>query len=175
MVAVSKNVFLINDTVHFIVFLKDQLDQTVVFKVYRPDNSLLLDYPLDLTDDYAASYWYLSQVVDAVGQWRFECTLSTGEVMNHYFTVENSLSIDEHLLGNVNVYPNPLKDNLYINSEIMVSKLVISDALGKQLFEFNDSFTGTKKIPVDFLSQGNYFLTVFDDKSNTATFKVIKE
>ena len=171
----EKTIFSTNELVYFIVFLKDQLGYNFNLKVYKPDNSIAFNWNRNLTQDYSSSYWWYNHIVDVEGQWRVECTLSTGEIINHYFTVDNSLSTNSYLLENTSIYPNPLKENLFVNAKVRVNKLIIRDVLGKQIYESKVKLIGTKKIPVNFLSKGLYFLTVLDENSNSATFKILKE
>ncbi len=171
----EKNIFSTNELVYFIVFLKDQLGYNFNLTVYKPDNSIAYNWNRNLTQDYSSSYWWYNGIVDIEGQWRVECSLSTGEIINHYFTVDNSLSTNDYLLEKTSIYPNPLKENLFINAKVRVNKLIIRDVLGKEIFGYNIKFIGTKKIPTAFLSKGLYFLTVFDENSNSATYKILKE
>jgi murein DD-endopeptidase MepM/ murein hydrolase activator NlpD len=171
----ERNIFSTNELVYFIVFLKGQLDKNFNLKVYKPDNSISFSWNRNLTQDFSSSYWWYSGIVDVEGQWRLECTLSTGEIINHYFTVDNSLSTNEYLLDKTTIYPNPFKENLFINSKTSINKLIIRDVLGKQIFVNEEKFIGTKKLPINFLSKGLYFLTILDENSNSATFKILKE
>ena len=171
----EKNIFSPNELVYFIVFLKDQFGQNFDLKVYKPDNSISLSWNRNLTEDYASSYWFYSGYVDIEGQWRLECTLSTGEIINHYFTVDNSLNTNKYLLNKTTIYPNPLNENLFINSKTRINKLIVRDVLGKRIFVNKDKFIGTKKLPVNFLSKGLYFLTILDENSNSITLKILKK
>ena len=171
----EKNIFSTNELVYFIVFLKDQFGQNFDLRVYKPDNSISLSWNRNLTEDYASSYWFYTGYVDIEGQWRLECTLSTGEIINHYFTVDNSLNTNKYLLNKTTIYPNPLNENLFINSKTRINKLIVRDVLGKRIFVNKDKFIGTKKLPVNFLSKGLYFLTILDENSNSITLKILKK
>ncbi|WOC40276.1 M23 family metallopeptidase [Polaribacter sp. HL-MS24] len=171
----EKNIFSTNELVYFIVFLKDQLGYNFNLKVYRPDNSIAYNWNRNLTQDYSSSYWWYNGTVDIEGQWLVECSLSTGEIVNHYFIVDNSLSTNDYLIEKTRIYPNPSKENLFINSKVRVNKAIIRDVLGKEIFEYDIKFIGTKKISTSFFSKGLYFLTVFDENSNSATYKILKK
>jgi len=170
----ERDVFLTNELVYFTVFLKDQLDIILTLTVYKPDNSIAYTQSGVLPEDYYASYYYISGIVEVEGQWRLEGSLSTGEVINHYFTVENSLSTDDYHLNKIHIYPNPLKENLFINSKVRVNKIIISDVSGKEIFVSKENFIDTKKLPVPFLAEGLYFLTILDENLNRSTYKIIK-
>lgn len=171
----EKDVFSTNELVYFTVFLKDQLGIILTLTVYKPDNSVAYTESGSLPQDYFASYYYISGNVDAEGEWRLEGTLSSGEVVNHYFQVENSLSINDYHLNKISIYPNPSKENLFINSKIRVNKIIISDVSGKEIYVSNENFIDTKKLPVSSLLKGLYFLTILDENLNKSTYKFIKE
>ena len=159
----------------FTVFLKDQLDITLTLTVYKPDNSIAYTQSGLLEQDYSASYYYISGPVEVEGQWRLEATLNTGEVVNHYFNVGNSLSYHDYYSNKIDIYPNPIKDHLFINSKVKVNKIIISDVLGKEIFVSKEKFINTKKLSVTFLPKGLYFITILDDNLNKSIYKIIKD
>ena len=168
------NNFNINETVYFTVFLKDQIGTSFDLKVYQPDNSVFYAWSRNLTEDYSASYYWYAKTVNAEGQWRVECTLSTGQVINHNFTV-GALNTTHLNLNNLSIYPNPVSGDLFINSDSRINKIVIKDALGKSVFEEEGSFTGIKKVKTQSLSKGLYFLSLTKENSQTENLKFIKE
>lgn len=170
----EENNFVLNDVVYFTVFLKDQFETSFDLRVYKPDNSIAYDWHRELTDDHIASYYWYSRTLNSKGQWRLECTLSTGQVMNHYFTV-GQLSTSAFAINNLTIHPNPVSDELAINSDDKIKKVVIRDALGKSVFENQSSFTGIKKVKTQSLSNGLYFLSVTFENAETQTLKFIKE
>lgn len=163
-----------NETVYFTVFLKDQLNESFVLKVFKPDNSIYETWTRNLSEDYVASYYWYSKNVTSQGVWKVECTLSTGQVLTHNFTVGN-LNTKENKLDNLSIFPNPAKGLLNIKSESRLEKILIRDALGKQIYFEEGNFTGIKKINTQSFSKGIYFITLTDDKLQTKTLKFLKE
>jgi len=70
-----------------------------------------------------------------------------------------------------NIYPNPVKDELFIESELPIKKVEIYSLAGALLLSDND-FNG--KISVSALSKGIYMVRVYTD-SGLVTEKVVKE
>jgi len=68
--------------------------------------------------------------------------------------------------SNVEIYPNPVQDLLYLNTEVTINHVEIMDALGNVVRSYypNDS---NFQIPIDFLANGIYYLRI---SSNDAAF-----
>ena len=71
------------------------------------------------------------------------------------------------------IYPNPIKDKLYLEFEQSKIKLVITNALGQTVYTSNDS-QPKHDIDVSFLSSGVYFVGV-ENKQGQKVMKIIKE
>lgn len=82
------------------------------------------------------------------------------------------------LAGKVNIFPNPLKDNLFIqlaDHNSLSFNLTVTDLLGKTVVNQDiilESFKETKKIDVSGLKDGIYMLRISDGE-NIYTRKVI--
>jgi len=71
----------------------------------------------------------------------------------------------------VQIYPNPVKDELRIaNNELKISKIAILDLVGQTIYQFNN----TNLINVSHLPSGTYFIRIETD-SGIVTKKFIKE
>ena len=68
--------------------------------------------------------------------------------------------------SNVEIYPNPVQDLLYLNTEVTINHVEIMDAFGNVVRSYypNDS---NFQIPIDFLANGIYYLRI---SSNDAAF-----
>ena len=69
------------------------------------------------------------------------------------------------------LYPNPVKDVLYLKSETKIDKIVIFDINGKKLLE--KELNGNDKINVESLLKGIYLIQIFaqnEEKSNSLKF-----
>jgi Leucine-rich repeat (LRR) protein len=75
---------------------------------------------------------------------------------------------------NINIYPNPVKDELRIESgDLKIASVEIVDLAGKKIFTFNSQLS-THSINVSALPQGIYFVKLETDKG-IVTKKIIKE
>ena len=75
---------------------------------------------------------------------------------------------------NVNVYPNPASEILFIelNSNTKKAQIIISNILGKEFI--NSTLTDTNKIEINSLPLGIYMLTIVTE-NGTETVKFIKQ
>jgi len=71
----------------------------------------------------------------------------------------------------INLYPNPAADYVIIQSDNIISKVVITDLLGNELLQQTDN--SIKKINTLSLQSGVYLIKAFTDKGFTDTQKLI--
>lgn len=73
---------------------------------------------------------------------------------------------------NIRIYPNPLpSDLLYLNSDSIISKIIIFDLMGRKIIEYKD-VKGSLEIPS--IQKGNYVLKIITDHGEQ-TEKLIVE
>jgi len=107
----------------------------------------------------------------------FEKLNSEFQMYSYELRINNTLSIIDASFNSdvVKIYPNPIKDILTINLNDKNDNLKVNvfDSLGKEIFSTR-SFQD-KNLAIDFsnLSNGIYFLHLFNDKK-FSTFKLIK-
>ncbi|MCO6494904.1 MAG: S8 family serine peptidase [Bacteroidetes bacterium] len=77
---------------------------------------------------------------------------------------------DKNFIG-INIFPNPVKDNLYLSSKQDISNVRIKDLTGKTVRVFS---TVTSAISVSDLANGIYFIEI-ETESNTYRFKLLKQ
>jgi hypothetical protein len=77
------------------------------------------------------------------------------------------------LAGKIEMYPNPVRDVLTVNSTADIRKVVITNTLGKVVG--NVTYTSNQKINTSNLSRGMYFVTFIGKDGNKVTQKLIKE
>jgi hypothetical protein len=75
--------------------------------------------------------------------------------------------------GNLQIYPNPVRDILTINSDSEIKTLRIADLYGRPLIKLNEN---SKYCELDLsqLHKGFYFL-ILETADKTITRKVIRE
>ena len=111
-----------------------------------------------------------------VGANPFTITVTEEEkpAQNYTITVYRAgkTGISETEAGKINIYPNPVKDELTIeNGELTIKKITIADLSGKSIQQINGS---QKQINVSVLAKGIYFVKIETDKG-VVTRKLIKE
>ena len=77
----------------------------------------------------------------------------------------------------VNVYPNPVKDNLFIqrqNGSYTNTSIVITDASGKVVYQNNSTLSNTLDVETASWSKGIYIIK-FNSNEGSTTMKVIKD
>lgn len=72
----------------------------------------------------------------------------------------NELSTDATLL----LYPNPVKDNIIISSELAVAEIKVFDAMGKLVLDLRELNTGEIKINTSAFKNGIYSIQLVSDK-----------
>jgi len=83
------------------------------------------------------------------------------------FTLTDNIStVVEHQYSNeVQLYPNPASDVLYLKSDDIVRTIRISDLLGKQLQILYPAKNGEISVPVETLGSGTYILQMETDNA----------
>jgi hypothetical protein len=86
-----------------------------------------------------------------------------------FFVVErNGTGLEDIQANNISIYPNPVREELFIKSETNIDKIEIYDITGKQIFTGN--LSKDKSINVSSLSAGIYLLKIGDFRG-----KIVKE
>ena len=89
------------------------------------------------------------------------------------FTV-GAADITNESVSPFTIYPNPVKDVLFIRSEEKIKSLRILSVSGEQLLAFYPESSETVEVPVSGLSKGIYLLRV-ESESGITTRKFMKE
>ena len=77
----------------------------------------------------------------------------------------------------VNIYPNPVKDNLFIqrqNGSNSNTNIVITDASGKVVYQSVNSLSSTLEVQTSNWSRGIYIVKLNSDEGSS-TIKIVKE
>jgi hypothetical protein len=86
---------------------------------------------------------------------------------------DSTLGVSEiELKKDINVYPNPTTDYLYINSEIEIKNVIISDLNGRII---NDLQFYDNKMFLGNLENGLYIANIIDVNGNSQSVKIIKK
>ncbi|MFA6581580.1 MAG: T9SS type A sorting domain-containing protein, partial [Paludibacter sp.] len=92
------------------------------------------------------------------------------------FTLTDNISsiVENQYSNDVQVYPNPSSDILYLKSDDRVRTIRICDLLGKQLQILYPDTNGEIPVPVETLAPGTYILRMETDNA-VKTTKFIKK
>ena len=88
------------------------------------------------------------------------------QIPNIKFVFDDSYSIEENT-ASFNIYPNPVKDELFIAAEVQVKEVAIYDIYGRQTMsqQVNET-TSQQVVDVAGLETGVYFVNVKTDNGN---------
>lgn len=116
-----------------------------------------------------------NQVEGIIGFENDKFYISREAVSNQFISLEQklfefkdartaSLSTRENSRANFSIFPNPVLDEISINFEEKIDRIIIFDTSGKKVFNKNSP---QKKIDISILSKGIYFLKIefFGNKS----------
>ena len=111
-------------------------------------------------------------------------TLTSSSILTQGFQQPNDMYLAvENIMPppfQVDVYPNPTQDNLFVklysNSSSPDATVRLMDMVGRILFETNiHSFeTEVLNIPMQNFSAGTYLLSISDKLENISSYKIIK-
>lgn len=101
---------------------------------------------------------------------------NSGSIYELYPRDVNDISdvtgINDNTLSNITVYPNPFSNEIKFNADQNVKRVVISSITGQVVK--NETVVGTS-VNTESLPQGMYLVTLFNDKGEKATLKMIKQ
>jgi choice-of-anchor B domain-containing protein len=100
-----------------------------------------------------------------------DCGTSTATMTIDAMVLSNKNSLNQHL----EVYPNPVQNQLFINFESFenIQELSIISASGRKLY-FNNSFQNKETINMSAWKSGIYFMVITDVNGNRIVEKIIK-
>ncbi len=112
------------------------------------------------------------------GEWTGDPNRSlevTGDLIANYVWGSNGIVgvRDNKQAGKIQMYPNPVRNILTVNSTVDFRKVIITNTLGKVVG--NMVYTNDKTINTSGLSRGMYFVTFVGKDGSKVTQKLIKE
>lgn len=91
-------------------------------------------------------------------------------------SITQTVGINENILANVSIYPNPVANQLFVNglTDGVLTTLAITDVAGKTITTPTTSSTTLQQIDITHLSSGIYFLQI-NSNLGTKIIKFVKE
>ncbi len=78
--------------------------------------------------------------------------------------------------GNITIYPNPVHNNLYINTSANIRQIIVSNSMGSQVIHntYQES-QGEYMLNMENLKPGLYIITLVDDNQHFMSKKILKQ
>ncbi|MCU7615169.1 T9SS type A sorting domain-containing protein [Chryseobacterium sp. GMJ5] len=108
------------------------------------------------------------------------CWKGTGSVTQANFSFVKINSVNNlgvrsvELDESVSVYPNPVKDNLYVKSAKDIAEFHVFNMVGQKIYSQKNN-SEKPQLNVSNLAKGNYILQMIDKNGNTSIARFIKE
>ena len=144
----------------------EALGQSMIFMtIYGDDNDNVSFRYYDMTT---------GEEVALNDEMTFEVNATHGDVMEPYVMTLSTMGIDEASSG-FNIYPNPVHDKLYIETEAEVKEVVVYDVYGRvQNLRISETQKLRNSIDVSDLNSGVYFIQIKTEEGNI-TKRFVKE
>ncbi len=128
-------------------------------------------YSYDADHDLVKSI-YLS--ADPVGNFIMDNTVYEEQYLYETFSPSTGVKELDSWKGQVQVYPNPATDKILINNRTLHTlTLNLTDIKGRLVYS-GQVQEGKGQVSLQNLSEGLYFVTVYDTEGHSETFKVMK-
>ena len=145
--------------------------------MYRGDNALMFDTEYEFTLPYTIAVGESVEVEVYMNEvWKRELVIETELVINSSVgeqtipvTWTGEVGLKENNFASTEIYPNPMNDVLYIESENITS-VTVFNAVGQQVMFVENR----NEIDVTSLNNGLYFVRLVDNKGDVLVKKVIK-
>ena len=89
-----------------------------------------------------------------------------GSTDPHSFKIAGEEKIEENNFQGINVYPNPVKDMLYVETETEIKEIIVCDVYGRHQVTKISSHQGDLSIDVSGLNSGVYFVRIKTDSGD---------
>lgn len=161
-----------------------QMNQSIEIVAYdynKELSSVSIDFPTITSPEprFQDFYERPSQLVSAtLTDISTDGTIGDTKVINYFWSKQNeTTSIKNTIVANIDVYPNPVINNLTLEIDVSekVLTLEVYDLMGRKQFVVDNVLSGNQQIDVSLLGTGMYFFTLQDEKQVLYSGKFIKE
>ena len=80
-------------------------------------------------------------------------------------TETNKIALGNEILDNNKVYPNPFNKEITITDEEGINEILIFNTLGHKVFHLKKNLNYLKKVNLEHLQSGTYYLTIKNDRT----------
>jgi fibronectin type 3 domain-containing protein len=124
------------------------------------------------------TYTYYNIVgLESGSEYCFTVTAVNGEVESEESEVACGKTESDgivELTSSINVYPNPVNDKLFIETEVEIEEVVVYDVYGRRQVTETPSHQGNLSVDVTNLNSGVYFVKVVTENGETVK-RIIKD
>jgi hypothetical protein len=134
----------------------------------------IVEFTADPNENYIVKEWKLNGTVvsDNISN-NYSLTFSDDATVTVEF--EENVGLTDPIFANVQLFPNPVKDELIINNAELIQKITITNTLGQLVNEYISTGKQTEVISTQHLQSGVFFITLTNKEGNSITKKIIKE
>jgi len=104
--------------------------------------------------------FYFSQIIPTIGDSIYDCF---SEILQYEIIIDSLTSIDHESLRKFKVYPNPVKDMMYLESDLPVDNIHIYDFSGAVVHTFDKVENNSYIVRIEDLASGLYIIEVYAD------------
>ncbi len=97
-----------------------------------------------------------------------------GRVNAYKALTHGLLNNSRHDFENFAVYPNPVKDRVFIKSKSKIKRVILRNILGKKILDIEDD-NGVNSLNVSSLQEGFYILSAVNEIEQSIAIKIVKE
>lgn len=135
---------------------------------YELNHDLTLPYTLEVNESVEVEVFLNVAFKDVLFETNLNIISSLGE-QSIVVKYDGPVGIEEAVSSQVEIFPNPVRDILYINSDD-VSVVEIYNCIGEQILTFENR----NEINISSLSRGMYFIRIFNSENEVITKKIVK-
>ena len=138
-------------------------------------NDLYSDYTIsDFDQNINNTYMTFTGIKEFINQRSSEINNSLTLLGVDCSSVINDLGVNEEVNDAIHVYPNPVNGNLWIQSNIAVSKLALFNSVGQNIFQIDLKHEHFSQIDMSDFTPGYYVLRL-ESNNGIHTKKLIIE
>ena len=165
------------ETVRFRIFYRDiQTDANTHIKVTKPDGSILYEYDfVSPWPNYSAAW----------AQWLFPIDSSSmdgvhtitaefgGDTYQTIFGVNTALGVNDLLKTGISLYPNPTKNNIFVDANTQIEKVEVYDVIGRKVIDVSPLALKTELMMGEL--QTGIYMAVISSNGKSIVKKIVKE
>ncbi len=141
------------------------------YKVYRNSTAIATISNIETTT-------YIDEDIPSGSHWYYVTALYSnpeGESLPSNAVKITLTDIDNNMLSDVSMYPNPFQDNITINNAEQLNRVVVTNLIGQTLINIPLNGSSTEYITTSRLAKGVYLITVYGTNGERKVSKMIKE